>query len=224
MYDFTLRVFNLSDQYRVPAFVMAEEAVGHLRESVIVNGKAEVWDRKKQKGGAPFGAGEEDGIPPMPAFGDGERLLVTGSTHNEFGFRKTDDPEAHAKLVERINKKILNRRRTICETEGYFLEDSDIVLIAYGFTARTSLYVAKRLRKEGLKVGLLRLKTVWPFPEEAVTEVGKRAKRLIVPEMNQGQVAGEVKKYCQCDVFPFGQTNGEVIRPETLVDWVRKIA
>jgi 2-oxoglutarate ferredoxin oxidoreductase subunit alpha len=224
MYNFTLRVFNLSEQYRVPAFVMAEEAVGHLRESVIVNAKAEVWDRKKEKGGSPFGTGEEDGIPPMPAFGDGERLLVTGSTHNELGFRKTDDPEVHAKLVERINKKILNHRRTICETEDYFLEDSEIVLIAYGFTARTSLYVAKHLRKEGLKVGLLRLKTVWPFPEEAVTEVGKRAKRVIVPEMNQGQVVGEVKKYCQCDVFPIGQTNGEVIRPETIMEMLTKIA
>jgi 2-oxoglutarate ferredoxin oxidoreductase subunit alpha len=223
MYDFTLRVFNLSEQYRVPAFVMAEEAVGHLRESVIVNAKAEVWDRKKEKGGSPFGAAEEDGIPPMPAFGDGERLLVTGSTHNELGFRKTDDPEAHAKLVERINKKILNHRKTICETEGYSLEDSEIVLIAYGFTARTSLYVVKRLRKEGLKVGLLRLKTIWPFPEEAVKEAGKRAKRVVVPEMNQGQVAGEVKKYCLGDVFPVGQTNGEVIRPETIFESLRKI-
>ena len=134
----------------------------------------EIWDRKKKKGGSPFGTEEEDGVPPMPAFGEGERLLVTGSTHDAFGFRKTDDPEAHARLVERINQKILKNRRTIIETEDYFLEDSDIGLIAYGFTARTSLYVVKRLRKEGMKVGLLRLKTLWPFPEEAVREVGKR--------------------------------------------------
>jgi len=223
MYDFTLRVFNLSEQYRVPAFIMAEEAVGHLRESISISATVEVWDRKKEKGGSPFGTEEEDRVPPMPAFGEGERLLVTGSTHNELGFRKTDDPEAHAKLVERINKKILNHRRTIVETEDYFLEDSEIALIAYGFTARTSLYVVKRLRKEGVHVGLLRLKTLWPFPEEAVAEAGKRVKKVFVPEMNLGQVAGEVKKYCSCEVIPFGQTNGEVIGPETILETLRRM-
>jgi 2-oxoglutarate ferredoxin oxidoreductase subunit alpha len=83
--------------------------------------------------------------------------------------------------------------------------------------------VVKRLRNEGVKVGLLRLKTLWPFPEEAVAEVGKRAKKVLVPEMNQGQVAGEVKKYCSCDVIPLSQTNGEVIRPETIIEALRKI-
>ncbi len=223
MYDLTLRVFNFSEQYRVPAFIMAEEAVGHLRESIFIDAKVEVWNRKKEKGGSPFGAKEEDGVPPMPAFGEGQRLLVTGSTHNELGFRKTDDPEAHATLVERINKKILNHRRTICETEDYFLEDSEIVFITYGFTARTSLYVVKHLREEGVKAGLLRLKTLWPFPDEAVSEVGKRVKKVIVPEMNLGQMAGEVKKNCQCEVFPIGQTNGEVIRPETILEVLRNI-
>jgi len=223
MYDFTLHVFNLSERYRVPAFILAEEAVGHLRESISISPKVEVWDRKKEKGGSPFGTEEEDGVPPMPAFGEGERLLVTGSTHNEQGFRKTDDPEAHAKLVERINKKILNHRKTTVETEDYFLEDSEITLVAYGFTARTSLYVVKRLRNEGVKVGLLRLKTLWPFPEEAVADLGKRAKKVLVPEMNQGQVAGEVKKYCSCDVIPLSQTNGEVIGPETIIEALRKI-
>lgn len=223
MYDFTLHVFNLSEQYRVPAFVMAEEAVGHLRESVIIHTKAEVWDRKKEKGGSPFGAKEEDAVPPMPAFGEGECLLVTGSTHDELGFRKTDDPDAHAKLIGRINRKILNHRAAICETEGYFLDDSEMALITYGFTARTSLYVVKRLRKEGMKVGLLRLKTLWPFPEETVAEVGRGVKKVMVPEMNLGQVAGEVRKYCSCEVIQVGQTNGEVIRPETIMEALKKI-
>jgi len=223
MYDLTLQAFNLSERYRVPTMVMADEAIGHLRETIRVNAKAEVWDRKKQKGGPPFGTEEEDGVPPMPAFGEGERLLVTGSTHDVFGFRKTDDPEAHAKLVDRINKKILNNKKTIVETEDYHLEDSDIAFIAYGFTARTSLYVAKRLRKEGRKVGMLRLKTLWPFPEEAVAEVGKRVKKVIVPEMNRGQIAGEVKKYCSCEVISFSQTNGEVIRPEKILELLRKM-
>jgi 2-oxoglutarate ferredoxin oxidoreductase subunit alpha len=223
MYDLTLRAFNLSERYRVPTMVMADEAVGHLRENISVSAKVEVWDRKKQKGASPFGTDEQEGVPPMPAFGEGERLLVTGSTHDAFGFRKTDDPEAHAKLVSRINEKILKNRRKIVETEDYFLEDSEIGLIVYGFTARTSLYVIKGLRKEGMKVGMLRLKTLWPFPEEAVAGLGRRMKKVVVPEMNLGQVAGEVKKYCSCDVIPIGQTNGEVIRPEKILETLRKI-
>ena len=224
MYDLTLRAFNLSEQYRVPTLIMADEAVGHLRENMIVKEKMEVWHRKKAAGVAPFGTEDEDGIPPMPSFGEGERLAVTGSTHDPYGFRKTDDPEVHSRLVTRINKKILNHRSEIIETEDYFLDDSEFVLIAYGFTSRTSLYVVKSLRKEGMKIGLLRVKTLWPFPEEAVEKVGRRARKVIVPEMNLGQMAGEVRKFCRCDVIPLHQTDGEVIRPETILGILRRVA
>jgi 2-oxoglutarate ferredoxin oxidoreductase subunit alpha len=223
MYDLTLRAFNLSERYRVPTMVMADEAVGHLRENLSIRAKVEVWNRKKKKGASPFGTEEGDDVPPMPAFGEGERLLVTGSTHDDFGFRKTDDSKTHAKLVSRINKKIVKSRSQIIETEDYFLEDSEIAILAYGFTARTSLYVVNLLRKEGMKVGVLRLKTFWPFPEEAVKKLGKKVKKVLVPEMNLGQVAGEAKKYCSCDVIPLGQTNGEVIKPETIIEMLKKI-
>jgi len=223
MYDLTLRAFNLSEQYRVPAMVMADEAVGHLRETIRVAPRLEVWDRKKKKGGAPFDIEGEDGVPPMAAFGEGERLSVTGSTHDAYGYRKTDDPEVHARLVGRINQKILNHKRSIIETENYLLEDAEVALIAYGFTARTSLYAVKRLRKEGQKIGMLRLKTLWPFPDERVAEVGKKVKKMMVPEMNLGQVAGEVRRYVDCDVISFSQTNGEVIAPERIIGALKKI-
>jgi len=223
MYDFTLRAFNLSERYRVPTFVMAEEATGHLRETISIDEEVEVWDRKKETGGAPFGTKEADGVPPMPAFGEGERLAVTGSTHDPYGFRKTDDPKAHAILVERINEKILRQRREIIETESHFIDEAELVVIAYGFTARSSLYVVKQLRKEGLRVGFLRLKTLWPFPVEAVREATERAKKVFIPEMNRGQVAGEVEKYCRSEVVSFGQTNGEVIGPETIQEALRRM-
>jgi len=223
MYDLTVRAFNLSERYRVPTMILADEAIGHLRETIYLPDRVEIWERKKRKGAPPFGTDEEDGVPPMPAFGEGERIAVTGSTHDPYGFRKTDDPEVHAKLVGRINDKILKNRDKIAETEAYFLEDSEIALIGYGFTARTSLFVAKELRKEGLEVGLLRLKTLWPFPEKAVREIGKKVKTIVVPEMNQGQVAGEVRKYCSCEVVSLGQTNGEVIRPEKIIEVLKKI-
>lgn len=203
--------------------VMAEEAIGHLRETIRVDSKVEVWDRNKKMGSAHFDSEEEDGVPPMASFGEGEHLSVTGSTHEGYGFRKTDDPKVHARLVRRINKKILNHKGSITEVEDYFLDEAEVAIIAYGFTARTSLYVVKRLRKEGHKVGMLRLKTLWPFPDEAVAEVGKRVKKIMVPEMNLGQVAGEVKKYVSCDVISLSQTNGEVIRPERILGALRKI-
>ena len=223
MFELTLRAFNLSERYRVPVMVMADEAVGHLRETVILPAKVDVWNRRKQKGCAPFGTEEEDGVPPMPAFGEGERLAVTGSTHDAYGYRKTDDPEVHARLVQRINRKILKNRSAIIETEDYFLKDTEVALIAYGFTARSALYVVKNLRKDRMKVGMLRLKTLWPFPEDAVRALGETVKRLVIPEMNLGQVAGEVQKYCRCDVIPIGQVNGETIPPERIEDTLRRV-
>jgi 2-oxoglutarate ferredoxin oxidoreductase subunit alpha len=223
MYDLTLRAFNLSERYRVPTFVMAEEATAHLRETIRIDAELEVWDRKKQKGGSPFGTEEDDGVPPMPAFGEGERLAVTGSTHDAFGFRQTDDPKAHEALVGRISRKILKNRQEIIETESYFTEDPETVVIAYGFTARPSLYAVRRMRREGQKVGLLRLKTLWPFPGEAVREATANARKVFVPEMNLGQVAGEVRKCISCEVIQYNQTNGEVIRPEVLEETLRRV-
>jgi 2-oxoglutarate ferredoxin oxidoreductase subunit alpha len=222
MYDFTIRAFNLSERYRNPALLLADEAVGHLRENFFVPPEAEIWNRKKQKGAAPFGTEEEDGVPPMPAFGEGEGLLVTGSTHNDLGIRKTDDPEVHARLVRRINEKIFKDRRSIAQTERYFLDDCEIAVVAYGFTARSSLFVVKRLRKEGMKIGLLRLKTLWPFPDEEIGQLAKSARKICVPEMNSGQMAGEVKKFFSGPVVSLTQMDGEVIRPEKILEFLKR--
>ena len=223
MYDLTISAFNMAERLRTPAIILAEEATAHLRETVIVPPEVTVWNRKKQKNAAPFDTDEEDGVPPMPSFGEGEHLSITGSTHDGYGYRKTDDPHAHSRLVTRINAKILKNRHLIQETESYLMEDADRAVIAYGFTARTSLFAVKQARKNGVKAGLLRLKTLWPFPENAVAAVGGRVKRVLVPEMNLGQIAGEVRKYCSCDVIPLGQTNGEVIAPEAIVGALSRI-
>jgi 2-oxoglutarate ferredoxin oxidoreductase subunit alpha len=188
-----------------------------------VRAKVKVFDRAKKKGAPPFGTVEEDGVPPMPCFGEGEKLLVTGSTHNEFGIRKTDDPAAHEKLVSRINKKILNQRDEIIRTESHFLEDARCVVVSYGFTARSALFAVNKLRMEGLKVGLLRLKTIWPFPDRVFRELGKKTGKIYVPEMNRGQVAEEIMKYAACEVVPYFQTNGEIIDPHTIVEHLRSL-
>ncbi len=218
MYEFAVDSFNLAERYRVPVVLLGEEAVGHLRERISIPEKIKVVKRDRSQGRPPFGTEEPAGIPPMPAFGEGARLLVTGSTHDPWGVRRTEDPEVHRKLVERINRKILERREEICKTEEYFLQDAEEAVIAYGFTARSALYAVKRLREKGRKAGLLRLQTLWPFPEHAVSVLGKRVKKILVPEMNLGQVMGEVKKVAQCRVEGYHQVNGEIIHPDAILE------
>lgn len=223
MYDLTVDAFNLADRFRVPVFLMAEEAVGHLRERVDVPREVPRHARVKRAGAAPFGNAGVDGIPPMPSFGDGENLLVTGSTHDARGFRKTDDPGTHDRLVSRINDKVLNARDRIVRTEAYHLEDARIAVVAYGFTARSALFAVERLRKEGARVGLLRLQTIWPFAEEAIRSLGRAVEGILVPEMNRGQVVGEVQKIAACEVVAFGQTNGEILHPDRIDAEIRSL-
>jgi len=202
---------------------MGEEAIGHLRERVELKTALTVFDREKKKGAPPFGTKQADGIPPMPAFGEGEKLLVTGSTHNERGIRKTDDPEAHTRLVARINNKILTNRDKIIQTESYYTDDAEVVVVSYGFTARSSLFAVNQLRGEGKRVGLLRLKTIWPFADRIVRELSSTVKKLFIPEMNRGQIEGEVMKYAACEVIPYYQTDGEIIHPYQIIKEIGRL-
>ena len=224
MYDMTIAAFNMAERYRIPTFVLGDEATGHLREKIDIPVQVEVYDRVKQAGAAAFDTEEADGVPPMPSFGDGERLLVTGSTHNGFGFRKTDDADVQARLVRRLHRKIMDHRDEIVEVERYHCEGVvEVAVISYGFTARSALFAVQQLRSQGVQVGMVRLKTLWPFADTAVSEVSRRSSKILVPEMNMGQVAGEVMKYASCEVCTYNQTNGEVISPRTIEQEVKRI-
>jgi len=205
-YDQTIKAFNLAEKYRVPVLLLTEEAIGHLWERIYMSEDIEILNRKKKSGAAPFGTEEDDGVPPMPAFGEGEKLLVTGSTHDDYGLRKTDDPVVQAKLVSRLDKKIMNNRERITQYDTHYIGNADVVVIAYGFTARSSLFAIEELQAEGKKIGMLRLKTLWPFADRLITDIGAKARIIFVPEMNRGQVAGEVMKYASCQVISYTQT------------------
>lgn len=222
MYDLTIKAFNFAERFRVPAFVLADEAVGHLRETLVVREEVEVFDRFKAPNLPPFGTDAPNGVPPMPAFGEGANLLVTGSTHDAWGFRKTADSAVQARLTERLVLKVQDFKSEVIETEAHLLQDSEIAVVSYGFTARAALQAVKSLRQEGTKVGLLRLVSIWPFAEEAIAELGKRCRVIFVPEMNRGQVAGELKKYTTTPVISLPKTNGEVIEPAEIVEGIRR--
>jgi 2-oxoglutarate/2-oxoacid ferredoxin oxidoreductase subunit alpha len=226
MYDETIRAFNLAETYRVPVFVMADAALGHLREncetiplSPFTKGGRGISlvNRKRLKGVPHFGTNDDSGVPPASIFGEGENLLITGSTHDEQGFRKTQDSEVQERLSKRLSNKILMNAEKITQTDEYLLEDADVVIVSYGITARASLAAIKIARQKRLKVGLLRLKTIWPFPDSVVKQVGEKVKKIIVPEMNLGQIVREVQRVVDTDVISFSKVNGEVITPDDLL-------
>ena len=222
MYELTIQAFNFAERFRIPAFLLADEAVGHLRETLVVKEEVEVYDRLKKPGQPPFGTDDPLGVPPMPAFGEGENLLITGSTHDAKGFRKTADPAAQAKLTERLVRKVRDYRQEVIRTESFFMEDAEIGVVSFGFTARAAIQAVKALRKEGVKIGMVRLVSIWPFAEEAIREMGQKCRAIFVPEMNRGQVAGEIKKYTPAPVYPLSKTSGEVFEPAEIVEGIRR--
>ncbi len=212
MYDLTIRCFDLAERFRVPALLMAEEATGHLRENCSLRTDVRVSSRRKEPGAAPFGDVPSPlVVPPMPSFGEGERLMVTGSTHDARGVRQVQDGEVHAHLVDRLRHKILDARDEIVRVHRHDLDDAEVAVVAYGFTARSALGAVRALRSEGRRVGLLRLETLWPFPDLEVRELADRVGTIFVPEMNWEQVASQVQRHARCDVVTYGQTDGEAI-------------
>jgi 2-oxoglutarate ferredoxin oxidoreductase subunit alpha len=121
-----------------------------------------------------------------------------------------------------LTRKVKDFKSEVIETESHLLEDAEIGVVAYGFTARAALQAVKSLRRGGMKAGLLRLVSIWPFAEEAIAELGKRCRVIFVPEMNRGQVAGELKKYTKTPVISLPKTNGEVIEPVEIVEGIRR--
>jgi len=209
VYDETIRAFNLADRFRVPVILLMDEAVGHLRENMTVPAETPIYRRPKDPSRPPFGQAE---VPPMPAFGEGARLLVTGSTHDAWGYRRTTSPQVQQQLVERLASKILNHRDEIERTHTHFCDedDLDILLVSFGFTARSALGAVRLARAAGVQAGLLCLTTLWPFPDETVKQLTARARRVIVAEMNRGQMLREVQRVAPHAVG-CNKTDGEVI-------------
>ncbi|MBN1855646.1 MAG: 2-oxoacid:acceptor oxidoreductase subunit alpha [Dehalococcoidia bacterium] len=224
LYDGTIHAFNLAEQYRLPVLVMAEAATTHLNEVLEIGPEVNLFDRDKKPGAPPFGCDTSDGVPPMPSFGEGEKLLVTASTHDARGFRRTADPATERTLTTRLYNKIMLHESDISEVESYYMDDAEVAVVAYGFTARSALSAVEQLRREGMKAGMVRLKTLWPFPSQAIGEVGRQVKLIVVPEMNLGQMVYPVTAAVSCRVAQYNQMDGMVIYPSAIVETVRRAA
>jgi len=221
MFELTIRAFNLSEEYRTPVILLADEIIAHMREQIVLpNPEAvEIINRRKPKSGEKAFFGFEE-VPPMPSLGDGLNVVVTGSTHDEYGIRATADPTIHKRLVERLNAKIRDHTDAIADFESYNVDECRVGIVSCGCTSRTVYDAVENIRKKGLKVGYIRLKTLWPFPDAIIRRMAETAKTIIVPEMNLKQLYYEVQRAANGEtrVSPLNKIGGgELITPEELV-------
>jgi len=214
MFDLTIEAFNLSEMYRVPTILLADEVVGHMWEKVVIPSaeKIRIVNRKRPnvppEKYMPF-MPDDDLVPPMACFGEGYSFHATGLTHNEHGYPQTQSSEVQQRLVKRLCDKIRKNADRIIKVEEVLLEDADIIVVAYGIVARAALSAVRKAREEGIKAGLLRLITLWPFPERHITEIAKQARTIVVPEMNCGQLVREVERSAKETAVAFLSKLGE---------------
>ena len=182
----TIRAFALAEKYRTPVVVLSDAVVAHLREKVRVprpeEVKVEGRKRPRSPDDKPFGYDGDDPVPPMPFFGEGYNLLITGSTHKADGVRDTVHREVHEELVSRLRDKIYLNRDDIVKWEEHMVDDAEYLVIAYGSPVRPALKAVKMAREKGIKVGLFVPKTLWPSPEERLMDLD--VKKVLLPEMS----------------------------------------
>ena len=230
-YEITVKAFNMAERFRQPVLIMSDEVLGHMREKVYVPAKEEIKlvNRKKPtvdpEEFMAYKADPEDNIPPMAGFGDGYRWHVTGLTHNEWGF-PTNDKDEIAKKSKRLMDKVDAYRDEIVEYDTEFTEDADIIVVSYGSVARSALTAVKLAREAGMKVGYFRPVTLWPFPDKEIEALAEKARRIVVPELNYGQMVLEVERavHGKADVLPLNMVNGELFKPKDILQFVKEVA
>jgi len=198
VYELTVRAFNLAERYRTPVVLLYDEVIGHVRERVTLPDPAALALVERPRPAAapdawlPY-ASDGHEVPAMADFGSGYRWHVTGLAHDERGY-PTQDPAVVARLHARLGAKVERHRADIVAWEGVALDDAEVVVVAFGVSARAARRAVTLARRRGARVGLFRPRTLWPFPDREVADLAGRARALVVAEMNLGQIVGEVER------------------------------
>lgn len=229
-YYLTIRCFNLAEKYRTPVILLLDEVVGHMREKIEIpkSSEIEIYNRLIPVPGdenyLPYRVMEGDLVPRMSAFGDGFRDHVTGLVHDESGF-PSNSTEVAQHLITRLMRKVEDNLDDIIDYEEYQTEDAEVIVLSYGGSARSAKSAVKKARKQGLKVGLFRPISIWPFPEKQVKELAKKVNGIIVAEMNYGQLVLEVERVVKSssEVYHIGKINGEVVTPDEIFDKIKEV-
>ena len=223
--DLTRLAFNLAEEYRNPVLVMTDGEVGHMREKIVLPAEDEIElvERCPPTGepGAhvPFRA-VQGAVPEMASFGTGFHTYVTGLTHDERGLPATDDAEQHTRLVRRLVDKIRDDVDRLTRVEVDSEEGAKVGIVSYGISARSAAGAVRLARADGRKVSHLRLISVFPFPERAVRDFANGLERVVVPEMNLGQICHVVREALEggSAVERVSRIGGEIIPPEEIVE------
>lgn len=224
-FTLTVQAFNFAERFRVPVILIPDEIVGHMRENVALPlpGEIEVIDRKAPRGSPadylPFKP-DDDGIAPLAAYGSEYVFHITSSMHGSNGY-SNNDPANAAWRVRQLHEKIERHRDEIVLTQSWYTEDMEVLIVTLGATTRAGRMAALEARAQGIKAGVLQLQTVWPFADKEIAALGRRARMVVVPEMNySGQVAGEVQKALGsgADIRRVNRYNGTIITPQDILD------
>jgi 2-oxoglutarate ferredoxin oxidoreductase subunit alpha len=228
-YDVTIQAFNFSEKFRTPVIVLIDEVVAHMREKMVLDDQEEIeiFNRVKPTVPPEWYIPYEDtprGVPAMANFGEGYRYHVTGLTHDIRGF-PTSRPDEIGPFIARLHRKISQHFSEIQMAEYFQTEDAEITIIAYGSVARSAKRAVWEAREKGIRVGLLRLTTIWPFMRSAVEKVLQTARVLIVPEMNMGQISREVKRVNPgvAKVFTLNKVDGTIITPSEILNRIMEV-
>ncbi len=228
MFDLLIAAFNAAERYRMPVLVMADEVVGHMTEGVTIPPAEELHlvGRKRPPAGAngwlPYAA-DGDLVPPMPLAGEGHHIHVTGLTHDERGYPATD-AVVQDQLVRRISQKVQVHAAEIISLEELLTHDAETIVVSYGCTARSARQAVLAARERGVKAGLLRLITLWPFPGERMRELADGSRRFVVAEMNLGQMAREVERHTRAPAVWVTHAGGAMIPPTAILRAIMEAA
>ncbi len=228
IFSITVDAFNLAETYRTPVILLLDEVVAHTRESLMVPEAGDIDVVERLKTSVPEGTDyhpylpREDGRLPMSDFGGIHRHNVTGLAHDMWGF-PSSKPEIVYGLMHHLVDKIENNANEIARVKEFYVDDAECLLISYGSSARTARHVVEERRARGERLGLLELQTLWPFPAEIVRKKCASANRVLVVEMNMGQVLGEVKKAVDDPkaVFLANRIDGGFITPADVLNIIR---
>jgi 2-oxoglutarate ferredoxin oxidoreductase subunit alpha len=219
----TIQAFNLSEKYRTPVILLLDEVIGHMREKVTVPKKGDIEIVERKRADVPAHAYQPyeitaDLVPPFADFGSGYRYHVTGLAHDQWGF-PTMRPDEVKSLYSRLRDKIETNRHDICLSEEYRCEDAEHILVAIGSAARSAREAVEAGRKKGIKVGMIRPVTVWPFPRKLILHYAPLAKRFLVVELNLGQMVLEVERLVagRAKVESLTRFDGELITPAEII-------
>ncbi|OQY37524.1 MAG: 2-oxoglutarate synthase subunit alpha [Candidatus Cloacimonetes bacterium 4572_65] len=229
-FELTIRAVNLSEKYRTLVVVLLDEVLGHMREAVVLPdlSKVRVINRIKPTVPASWYKHYDENqkyLSPLASFGEGYRFHVTGLTHDDLGF-PTNKPSEAGKMMARLSKKIKHNIRDLVQIETKYMEDAKVAVFAAGIMSRASKQAIKMARDEGLKVGLLRPLTIWPFPDDAVVKMLKNVEAVIVPELNEGQLFHELERLVRHKkdgaLVKLNRNNGTLITPDEILAKIKE--